>query len=114
MLEQKRISSKINYDVLKDLNTKPGASPSHKMETPKKEPRITGRNRKPAPAPLSLSMPLSSLGKRWVNGMLDASSVKRILSSQQNLDYNMNQRSYIDISHFPLSVKAFLFQSVTA
>lgn len=119
MLEQKRISSKINYDVLKDLNIKPGASPSHKMETPKKEPRITGRNRKPAPTPLSLSMPLSSLGKRWVNRMLDTnyqerSGVKRILSSQQNLDYNMNQRSYIHISHFPLSVKAFLLQSVTA
>lgn len=72
MLEQKKISSKINYDVLKDLNVKPGASPAHKVESPKKEPtvtRITGRNRKLAPAPLSLSTPLSTLGKRWVNSM---------------------------------------------
>ncbi|KAM6913161.1 BRF1 general transcription factor IIIB subunit a [Xenentodon cancila] len=65
MLEQKRISTKINYDVLKDLNVKPGASPAHTAETPKKEPsavKLAGRNRKPAP--LSLSTPLSTLGKR--------------------------------------------------
>lgn len=70
MLEQKKISSKINYDVLKDLNVKPGASPAPKVESPKKEPtvtRISGRNRKLAPAPLSLSTPLSTLGKRWVS-----------------------------------------------
>ncbi|XP_044022713.1 BRF1 RNA polymerase III transcription initiation factor subunit a isoform X2 [Siniperca chuatsi] len=67
MLEQKRISSKINYDVLKDLNIKPGASPARKAESPKKEPtvtKLTGRNHKPARAPLSLSTPLSTLGKR--------------------------------------------------
>uniref|UniRef100_A0A3B5AXW8 Brf1 TBP-binding domain-containing protein n=1 Tax=Stegastes partitus TaxID=144197 RepID=A0A3B5AXW8_9TELE len=67
MLEQKRISSKINYDVLKDLNVKPGSSPARKTESPKKEPtaaKLTGRNRTPARAPLSLSTPLSSLGKR--------------------------------------------------
>ena len=65
MLEQKKISTKINYDVLKDLNTKPDASPAQKAEAPKKEPsaaKLTGRSRKPAP--LSLSTPLSSLGKR--------------------------------------------------
>ncbi|XP_051243666.1 transcription factor IIIB 90 kDa subunit [Dicentrarchus labrax] len=67
MLEQKRISSKINYDVLKDLNIKPGSSPARKVESPKKEPtaaKLTGRNRKPVRAPLSLSTPLSTLGKR--------------------------------------------------
>ncbi|TKS86112.1 Transcription factor IIIB 90 kDa subunit [Collichthys lucidus] len=67
MLEQKRISTKINYDVLKDLNVKSGASPTRKAESPKKEPtatKLTGRNRKPARAPLSLSTPLSTLGKR--------------------------------------------------
>ncbi|XP_031728997.1 BRF1 general transcription factor IIIB subunit a [Anarrhichthys ocellatus] len=67
MLEQKKISTKINYDVLKDLNIKPPASPAHKDETPKREPsaaRLTGRNRNPPRTPLSLSTPLSSLGKR--------------------------------------------------
>lgn len=73
MLEQKKISSKINYDVLKDLNVKPGASPAHKAESPKKEAtvtQLTGRNRQPARAPLSLSTPLSTLGKRWVHCMV--------------------------------------------
>lgn len=67
MLDHKKISSKINYDVLKDLNIKPSASPDQKVESPKKEPttaKITARNRKPAPALLSLSTPLSTLGKR--------------------------------------------------
>ncbi|XP_069016948.1 transcription factor IIIB 90 kDa subunit-like isoform X2 [Embiotoca jacksoni] len=67
MLEQKKISSKINYDVLKDLNVKPGASPARPAEIPKKEPtavKLTGRIRKPAQTPLSLSTPLSTLGKR--------------------------------------------------
>lgn len=68
MLEQKKISTKINYDVLKDLNIKPGASPARKVESPKREPssatKLTGRNRNPARAPLSLSTPLSTLGKR--------------------------------------------------
>lgn len=98
MLEQKRISSKINYDVLKDLNIKPGASPSHKMETPKKEPRITGRNRKPAPAPLSLSMPLSSLGKRWVNRILDALDMvyQAFLSGRQTTrNIQVSKESYL-------------------
>ncbi|XP_068456796.1 BRF1 RNA polymerase III transcription initiation factor subunit a [Clinocottus analis] len=67
MLEQKRISTKINYDVLKDLNVKPGASPARGSESPKREPaaaKLTGRSRKPQRPTLSLSTPLSSLGKR--------------------------------------------------
>ncbi|XP_059209803.1 transcription factor IIIB 90 kDa subunit-like [Centropristis striata] len=71
MLEQKRISTKINYDVLKDLNIKPGASPARQVESPKTEPatpRLTARIRKPARAPLSLSTPLATLGKRLVPG----------------------------------------------
>ncbi|KAF0044198.1 hypothetical protein F2P81_003356 [Scophthalmus maximus] len=68
MLEQKKISSKINYDVLKDLNIKPCPSPARSAESPiKKEPsaaaKLTGRSRHPARAPLSLSTPLSTLGK---------------------------------------------------
>lgn len=66
MLEQKRISSKINYDVLKDLNVKPGASPRHKVETPKREPRITGRGVRTAACPLGVSKQVTLLGKRWV------------------------------------------------
>ncbi|XP_058470969.1 transcription factor IIIB 90 kDa subunit-like [Solea solea] len=67
MLEQKKISSKINYDVLKDLNVKPGSSPARQPDTPKREAsavKLTGRNRSSPRAPLSLSTPLSTLGKR--------------------------------------------------
>lgn len=64
MLEQKRISSKINYDVLKDLNVKPGASPRHQVETPKREPRITGRGVRTAACPLGVSKQVTLLGKR--------------------------------------------------
>lgn len=72
MLEQKRISSKINYDVLKDLNVKPGASPRHKVETPKREPRITGRGVRTAACPLGVSKQVTLLGKRWVRFRFDA------------------------------------------
>uniref|UniRef100_A0A7N6AM85 B-related factor 1 n=1 Tax=Anabas testudineus TaxID=64144 RepID=A0A7N6AM85_ANATE len=77
MLEQKKISSKINYDVLKDLNVKPGASPARKAESPKTPStatKLAGRNNKPARAPLSLSTPLSTLGKR-----LDLSLIAALL-----------------------------------
>lgn len=72
MLEQKRISSKINYDVLKDLNVKPGASPRHQVETPKREPRITGRGVRTAACPLGVSKQVTLLGKRWVSFQFDA------------------------------------------
>lgn len=74
MLEQKKISSKINYDVLKDLNVKPGASPA---QTPKKDSaasKIAPRQRRHAQAPLTLSTPLSTLGKRWVPSCLSEST----------------------------------------
>uniref|UniRef100_A0A8C4ZSF1 B-related factor 1 n=1 Tax=Gadus morhua TaxID=8049 RepID=A0A8C4ZSF1_GADMO len=68
MLERKKISSKINYDVLKDLNVRPPASPAHSATPPRSATPtrgFAGRNavRSHAPAPLSLGTPLSSLGK---------------------------------------------------
>ncbi|XP_051813798.1 BRF1 RNA polymerase III transcription initiation factor subunit a isoform X2 [Acanthochromis polyacanthus] len=86
MLEQKKISSKINYDVLKDLDVKPGSSPARKVESPKKEPtaaKLTRRNRMPARTPLSLSTPLSSLGKR----------LKPFISGQPNKKQAVEQAS---------------------
>ncbi|XP_061553183.1 transcription factor IIIB 90 kDa subunit-like isoform X2 [Phycodurus eques] len=69
MLEQKKISTKINYDVLKDMNVKPAASPAHKAQSPRRPAstsatRLSGRCQRPGRAPLNLSTPLSSLGKR--------------------------------------------------
>lgn len=71
MLEQKKISTKINYDILKELNVKSSTSPARQIaESPKGATpgaqRLTGRYRKPTNVPLSLGTPLSSLGKRWV------------------------------------------------
>ncbi|KAM9354800.1 transcription factor IIIB 90 kDa subunit-like [Pholidichthys leucotaenia] len=60
MLEQKRISSKINYDILRDLN--PGASPACNAKPVKDTPgsKLTRCNVKPSQAPVSLR----TLGKR--------------------------------------------------
>uniref|UniRef100_A0A8C7YFU9 Transcription factor IIIB 90 kDa subunit n=1 Tax=Oryzias sinensis TaxID=183150 RepID=A0A8C7YFU9_9TELE len=65
MLEQKKISTKINYDVLKDLNIRPSASPARKAESVKSESsaKLTRRSTKPAQTPTGLSVPLSTLGK---------------------------------------------------
>ncbi|XP_057715105.1 transcription factor IIIB 90 kDa subunit-like [Corythoichthys intestinalis] len=68
MLEKKKISTKINYDVLKDLNVKPAASPAREGRegpgSPASAGRPGGRCQRPGRAPLNLSTPLSSLGKR--------------------------------------------------
>uniref|UniRef100_A0A3P8PEL6 B-related factor 1 n=1 Tax=Astatotilapia calliptera TaxID=8154 RepID=A0A3P8PEL6_ASTCA len=88
MLEQKRISSKINYDVLKDLNVKPCASPARNAESPKKErpaAKLAGRNRRPAQTQLSLSTPLSTLGKRLVENLVSNSEQKTLKQRFLNL-----------------------------
>uniref|UniRef100_A0A674DY37 B-related factor 1 n=1 Tax=Salmo trutta TaxID=8032 RepID=A0A674DY37_SALTR len=69
MLEQKKMSTKINYDILKELNVKPSTSPARQIaESPKGATpgaqRLTGQYRKPTNVPLSLGTPLSTLGKR--------------------------------------------------
>uniref|UniRef100_A0A8C6SHJ3 Transcription factor IIIB 90 kDa subunit n=1 Tax=Neogobius melanostomus TaxID=47308 RepID=A0A8C6SHJ3_9GOBI len=83
MLEQKKISSKINYDVLKDLNVKPAPSPARVKDEPQqKTPQITPRStRKPAAHALTLSTPLSSLGKRlqpFITGLKPAAKKKAV------------------------------------
>ncbi|KAI4903901.1 hypothetical protein NFI96_028827 [Prochilodus magdalenae] len=68
MLEQKKISSKINYDVLRDLNSK-GSSPAHQAEevpcsgTGRK--KLTRRKKQPNKSNLGLAKPASLMGKRW-------------------------------------------------
>ncbi|XP_041941533.1 BRF1 RNA polymerase III transcription initiation factor subunit a [Alosa sapidissima] len=74
MLEQKKLSLKINYDVLKDLNVKGPKSPAHTpAHTPTRRPTHTPAP-SPSPAPTargrrlgltpSLGSQISSLGKR--------------------------------------------------
>uniref|UniRef100_A0A4W4HIX4 Transcription factor IIIB 90 kDa subunit n=1 Tax=Electrophorus electricus TaxID=8005 RepID=A0A4W4HIX4_ELEEL len=67
LLEQKRISNKINYDVLRDLNKPNPSSPSATAESPAKvtsTAKTPGRQRKPAEASQSLATTASSFGKR--------------------------------------------------
>ncbi|XP_051942125.1 BRF1 RNA polymerase III transcription initiation factor subunit a [Hippocampus zosterae] len=64
MLEQKKISTKINYDVLKDLNLKPPASPAQSPRGSAATSRQSGRYQRPGSRSLNLSTPLSCLGKR--------------------------------------------------
>ncbi|XP_028293422.1 BRF1 general transcription factor IIIB subunit a [Gouania willdenowi] len=65
MLEQKKISSKINYDILKDINVKPNQEESMKPEPSPSPAKVMPRSRKISQRiPLNLSTPLSSLGKR--------------------------------------------------
>uniref|UniRef100_A0AAR2LQ89 B-related factor 1 n=1 Tax=Pygocentrus nattereri TaxID=42514 RepID=A0AAR2LQ89_PYGNA len=81
MLEQKRISSKINYDVLKDLNKSALKSPSTEpRESPAKggAKRLTARPRKPLDPSPSLAMPASNFGKRYA---LSASMFTTVLLS---------------------------------
>ncbi|KAM4690827.1 transcription factor IIIB 90 kDa subunit isoform 2-T2 [Rhinophrynus dorsalis] len=64
MLEQKKISSKINYDVLRDLNSKGSGTPRH--EQSEQEDRTPGNKlsrRRPAASRIPPST-VSSIGKR--------------------------------------------------
>ncbi|MCI4389436.1 hypothetical protein PGIGA_G00097950 [Pangasianodon gigas] len=68
MLEQKKISSKINYDVLRDLNSKGSSSPAHKTEeesgiVPERK-KLTRRKKQPNKSNLGLAKPASLMGKR--------------------------------------------------
>ncbi|XP_076151747.1 BRF1 general transcription factor IIIB subunit a [Alosa pseudoharengus] len=68
MLEQKKLSLKINYDVLKDLNVKGPKSPAHTpahtpTRRPSPSPAPTARGRRLGLTP-SLGSQISSLGKR--------------------------------------------------
>lgn len=69
MLEQKKISSKINYDVLRDLNSKGSSSPAHRTEdvsgiVPGRK-KLTRRKKQPNKSNLGLAKPASLMGKRW-------------------------------------------------
>ncbi|KAL2082306.1 hypothetical protein ACEWY4_022124 [Coilia grayii] len=69
MLERKKISSKINYDVLRDLNSKgSGGSPSQASEeasttSSSGRKRLTRRKKQPSKSNLGLAKPASLMGK---------------------------------------------------
>ncbi|XP_026079341.1 BRF1 general transcription factor IIIB subunit a [Carassius auratus] len=66
MLEQKRISTKINYDVLKDLNKSSPKSPTRQTDEASAEAKRTptARQRKPQLTSPNIGKMISSFGKR--------------------------------------------------
>ncbi|XP_032883406.1 transcription factor IIIB 90 kDa subunit [Amblyraja radiata] len=87
MLEQKKISSKINYDVLRDLNSKGSSSPGQEDS----ESNRTGSNsgsrraavaqRRPGSNSRKLAAPVSSLGKR-LRPLISAVPLKKVAASE--------------------------------
>ncbi|XP_078263096.1 transcription factor IIIB 90 kDa subunit isoform X2 [Rhinoraja longicauda] len=86
MLEQKKISSKINYDVLRDLNSKGSSSPGQEESESNRsgsnsssrraaaQRRTSGNSRK-------LAAPVSSLGKR-LRPLISAVPLKKVAASE--------------------------------
>ncbi|XP_038194204.1 transcription factor IIIB 90 kDa subunit isoform X2 [Arvicola amphibius] len=64
MLEQKKISSKINYSVLRDLNSKGGGSPSREDSQPPERASTKKLSRRKRAASRSSADPGTSMGKR--------------------------------------------------
>lgn len=72
MLEQKKISSKINYSVLRDLDSKGGGSPHGEDARPQERAGARKLSRRKTPARRSGADPVASMGKRYtVPGGLD-------------------------------------------
>lgn len=64
MLEQKKISSKINYSVLRDLNSKGGGSPSREDSQPPERTSTKKLSRRKRTASRNSADPGTSMGKR--------------------------------------------------
>ncbi|XP_068395503.1 transcription factor IIIB 90 kDa subunit isoform X2 [Eschrichtius robustus] len=64
MLEQKKISSKINYSVLRDLDSKGGGGPHKEDARPQERAGARKLSRRKTPASRSGADPVASVGKR--------------------------------------------------
>ncbi|XP_030889451.1 transcription factor IIIB 90 kDa subunit isoform X1 [Leptonychotes weddellii] len=76
MLEQKKISSKINYSVLRDLNSKGGGSLQGEDVQPEERASARKLSRRKTPAGRSGTDPVSSVGKR-LRPMVSAQPAKK-------------------------------------
>lgn len=65
MLEQKKISSKINYSVLRDLNSKGGGGLQEEDAQPEGRAATRKLSRRKTPARRHRADPLTSVGKRY-------------------------------------------------
>nr|XP_021535566.1 transcription factor IIIB 90 kDa subunit isoform X3 [Neomonachus schauinslandi] len=76
MLEQKKISSKINYSVLRDLNSKGGGSLQGEDVQPEERASARKLSRRKTPAGRNGADPVSSVGKR-LRPMVSAQPAKK-------------------------------------
>ncbi|XP_059951514.1 transcription factor IIIB 90 kDa subunit isoform X2 [Mesoplodon densirostris] len=77
MLEQKKISSKINYSVLRDLDSKGAGSPHREDARPPERAGARKLSRRKTPASRSRADPVASVGKR-LRPMLSTQPAKKV------------------------------------
>ncbi|KAM9068435.1 transcription factor IIIB 90 kDa subunit isoform X2 [Sarcophilus harrisii] len=85
MLEQKKISSKINYNVLRDLNSKGSMTPKRENEPPNDSSSTKKLARRKCPSSRTLADPLnSSMGKR-LRPLVSTQPAKKISTREVSL-----------------------------
>ncbi|XP_059859792.1 transcription factor IIIB 90 kDa subunit isoform X1 [Delphinus delphis] len=84
MLEQKKISSKINYSVLRDLDSKGGGSPHREDARPQERAGTRKLSRRKTPARRSGADPVASVGKR-LRPMVSTQPAKKVAVGEQAL-----------------------------
>lgn len=77
MLEQKKISSKINYNVLRDLNSKGGSTPTKEDDRTDDGSSTKKLSRRKSLAPRNVANSVNSMGKRYRRCSLSLSSALR-------------------------------------
>ncbi|XP_059771142.1 transcription factor IIIB 90 kDa subunit isoform X3 [Balaenoptera ricei] len=77
MLEQKKISSKINYSVLRDLDSKGGGGPHKEDARPQERTGARKLSRRKTPASRSGADPVASVGKR-LRPMVSTQPAKKV------------------------------------
>uniref|UniRef100_A0A669R2Q3 Transcription factor IIIB 90 kDa subunit n=1 Tax=Phasianus colchicus TaxID=9054 RepID=A0A669R2Q3_PHACC len=87
MLEQKKISSKINYNVLRDLNSKGSNTPKKEDDSTDDSTNTKKLSRRKSIASRNIASPVNSVGKRYCNCSFLSLSVRlsMYLSEPDNL-----------------------------
>ncbi|XP_030070661.1 transcription factor IIIB 90 kDa subunit isoform X1 [Microcaecilia unicolor] len=82
MLEQKKISSKINYDVLRDLNSKGSSTPKQEEDSLDESSSTKKLSRRKSAANRNITNSVSSMGKR-LRPLVSTQPAKKIAVDQQ-------------------------------
>ncbi|KAG8449342.1 hypothetical protein GDO86_016115 [Hymenochirus boettgeri] len=85
MLEQKKISSKINYDVLRDLNSKGSSTPKSEKNELEDSITISQLSHRKSAASRSLSGPINNAGKR-IKPLVSTQPAKKIACEKEGIN----------------------------